>query len=356
MRALGGIRFMIVGRFTFWVSTGLGLVLGSLALGQQEQLEREDSPSLLSYMCIFDENPSAFVFQPEPDGSLVLLASPGSSVTNQSGTVTAVLDGAVFQFLDERALRLEDGALVQGECVDVSTELSVAMALEPQELDEVVERRISSLEQRVIEREQQIVLADERLARADEELAEVERRLASAVMAREALSAELSSLRAATSGDRNTRAQLEDRLAEALLARSEVEEELHSLRARLSDTMARAQEAESLATERLEDAERRERLLAQANRALTEEEALSAESQRQVALLNEQLSQLRDQVGSLQSLLNMAEEEDRAADVQFEALGQQLNSALARAALAERRQREAEEEARQLRESQDAGD
>ena len=97
-----------------------------------------------------------------------------------------------------------------------------------------------------------------------------------------------------------------------------------------------------------DEAERQAALLALANAELAEQEALSAESQRQVALLNEQITQLRTQVGNLQSLLNLAEEADREAQVQIESLGAQLNTALARV-VSEERQRRALEEAERIR-------
>ena len=95
-------------------------------------------------------------------------------------------------------------------------------------------------------------------------------------------------------------------------------------------------------------AERQAALLAMANEELAAQEALSAESQRQVTLLNEQITELRTQVGNLQSLLNLAEEADREAQVQIETLGAQLNTALARV-VSEERQRRALEEAERVR-------
>ncbi|PXW67488.1 chemotaxis protein MotB [Loktanella sp. PT4BL] len=95
--------------------------------------------------------------------------------------------------------------------------------------------------------------------------------------------------------------------------------------------------------EEASEAERQAALLALANEELAAQEALSAESQRQVALLNEQITELRTQVGNLQSLLNLAEEADREAQVQIETLGAQLNTALARVVSEERRRRALEE-------------
>jgi chemotaxis protein MotB len=108
----------------------------------------------------------------------------------------------------------------------------------------------------------------------------------------------------------------------------------------------------------LTEAERDAALLAAAQSKLSEQEQLSAEAQRRVTLLNEQIAALRAQLGALQGQLDAAAERDRAADVQIEALGSQLNVALAQVAEEQRRRaeleaaerRRAEEEARRLAE------
>ena len=91
---------------------------------------------------------------------------------------------------------------------------------------------------------------------------------------------------------------------------------------------------------------RQDALLAQANDLLADERALSAESQRQVALLNQQTAALRQQLNSLQGLLDAYEVADREAQVQLQTLGSDLNTALARVA-AEQKAR-AELEAREV--------
>lgn len=94
------------------------------------------------------------------------------------------------------------------------------------------------------------------------------------------------------------------------------------------------------------EAERQKRLLALAQQKLSEQEALSTEEQRRVALLNQQVVQLNDQLGSLRSVLEAAGEDKRAADLRAEDLGRQLNVALVRAAEEERKRRALEEQAR----------
>lgn len=92
----------------------------------------------------------------------------------------------------------------------------------------------------------------------------------------------------------------------------------------------------------LTEAERRAAELAQARALLAGEKQVSAEGQRQVALLNQQTAQLREQLNALQGLLDAAREEDVKVQVQIDTLGQNLNAALARVAIAERRRAELE--------------
>ncbi len=202
----------------------------------------------------------------------------------------------------------------------------------------------------------------ERLANADTELTamtlnlEEQRKeaeetltlLAAAQAARAQLDQELATIRA-TSDEINanlTEAERARREAEAVAAQANAQSE--DLNAQLAEAVAALSRAEGAQNSQVTETERQAALLAQANQALAQQEALSAESQRQVALLNEQVTELRTQVGTLQSLLNLAEEADREAQVQIETLGAQLNTALARV-VSEERQRRALEEAERVR-------
>ncbi len=71
--------------------------------------------------------------------------------------------------------------------------------------------------------------------------------------------------------------------------------------------------------------------------ALTQEQALTLEQRRQVALLNAHVSYLQHEIETLQTLLTLAEEADAEAQVQIQQLSSQINTALARALEAERR-------------------
>ena len=103
----------------------------------------------------------------------------------------------------------------------------------------------------------------------------------------------------------------------------------------------------------LSEADKQKALLAVANEALAKEQAASADGARKMALLNEQVAALRGQLGALQNLLDASAAKDSDAKVQIEALGSQLNSALARVA-AEEKRRAALEEAERKRLEEEA--
>lgn len=93
----------------------------------------------------------------------------------------------------------------------------------------------------------------------------------------------------------------------------------------------------------LSAAQKQAAFLATAQKTLSEQEAQTAEEQRKLALLNEQVAALRTQLGSLQSLLDVSAAKDAQSNVQLQALGSQLNTALARVASEEKRRRKLEE-------------
>lgn len=93
----------------------------------------------------------------------------------------------------------------------------------------------------------------------------------------------------------------------------------------------------------LSEADKQKALLAVANEALANEQAASADGARKMALLNQQVATLRGQLGALQNLLDASAAKDSDAKVQIEALGSQLNSALARVAAEEKRRAALEE-------------
>ena len=206
------------------------------------------------------------------------------------------------------------------------------------------------------------------MAASQQSEAEIQEQLAAALLAKQALEAEVEDIAADGEATEDARKRLEDRLAAALLANetlqarvtslsdgaSETETERATLEARLAQALAAMAAAQNDAQAELSEQERQAALLATANTALSAEKALSAESQRQVAALNAQVAELRNQVGTLQALLNIADEADTDAQVQIQALGAQLNTALARVAAEERRRLALEQAERQRLEEEAA--
>lgn len=152
------------------------------------------------------------------------------------------------------------------------------------------------------------------------------------------------------------------RLAEAEAARllreklAGAEDELTAVSLALEEERKRAEETLTLLAaaetaraelsnrvDELSTAEAEAALLAVAQQRLAEQESLTEESQQRVALLNQQINSLRSQLAALQGLLDAAEERDREAKVQIEALGSDLNTALAQVAAEQRRRAELEE-------------
>lgn len=153
---------------------------------------------------------------------------------------------------------------------------------------------------------------------------------------------------------------LDDKLAAALVVQSATAEELAAAKAaadavkadsvksgdvqkQLADALAAKLAAETAAADRTTEAERQAALLATANSALASEKAISAEGARKIELLNQQVVALRTQLNGLQQILDASAQKDADAKVQIEALGSQLNAALAQVAAEQRRRADLEE-------------
>ncbi|PYF08102.1 chemotaxis protein MotB [Rhodobacter viridis] len=102
----------------------------------------------------------------------------------------------------------------------------------------------------------------------------------------------------------------------------------------------------------LSEAEKQAALKAVAEKTLTETRAEGDRKAEQVALLNQQVAALRTQLADLQAVLDAAKAKDADAKVQVEALGSQLNSALAQVAAEQKRRAALEEEARKKAEAE----
>jgi chemotaxis protein MotB len=120
----------------------------------------------------------------------------------------------------------------------------------------------------------------------------------------------------------------------------------------LAAARADVSEMDVKAAENLSKVERQAALLAVARQELSQEEEISLEAQRKVALLNEQTVELRKQLDTLQGLLDFANAADKKSKVQIESLGKNLNTALARAAAEQKKLATANEKMAALREAE----
>lgn len=136
--------------------------------------------------------------------------------------------------------------------------------------------------------------------------------------------------------------------ADALRAKlAGADTELTAMTLALEEQRKRAEETLTLLAAAQTDAAKavtgKDALLETAKAALAAQEAQSAKDARAVVLLNEQVAALRTQLGGLQTILDASAAKDVASKVQLEALGTQLNSALAQVASEQRRRADLEE-------------
>ena len=152
----------------------------------------------------------------------------------------------------------------------------------------------------------------------------------------------------------DTKQSSDSKLMIALGEKSETEKNNIELRKNLENALVARLAADALAKSNLEEAKRKQLLLNQAEREIenqasknkkSKEELIKAE--RQTALLNQQLSEVRKQLGELDTLLSISEERDQEQKTQLKNVGSRLNQALASLASEERKRRKLEEKERQ---------
>jgi len=297
-----------------------------------------------------------------------------ASLTTERDRQAAALDQAQTRITDfeaQVAALLADQQRALGDIAELETQraalldeqeaLNLALAQSRDEIDaqaeaarlaaarrEALEALVADLEQSGEDRAAQISALEQQLN--DEEAA----RLAEAAAA-ENLRARLqdadAELTAMTLALERQRQEAEDTLillAAAEAAKAELERQFgelsdQDLQAQLRAALQAQTEAQQEAAAQRTLAEERDALLDVARKAISAEQTISAKAQREAALLNQQISALRGQLGSLQALLDDYEERNAAAEVRIQSLGQDLNAALARAASEERRRRLLEE-------------
>ena len=135
------------------------------------------------------------------------------------------------------------------------------------------------------------------------------------------------------------RAKLKDSNAELTAMTLALEEQ----RKRAEDTLTLLAAAQASAAQAATAGGDKAVLLAEAQRILTQKDQDLLKSARDMALLNEQMVALRGQLGVLQGMLNASAAKDTQANVQVDALGSQLNSALAQVASEQKKRADLEE-------------
>ncbi len=219
--------------------------------------------------------------------------------------------------LADALIRMEAAEAGLSETELAATDLEDRLAL-LQTQNDTATAEIQTLRTRLSE-------SEARVAQMDATSGERDMQLAALMTERDALQAEVDALKAANV-DTST---LRERLAAALAAKIA---------------------AENAGIEQMTEAERQATLLSTARKQLAEEEAVSADAQREVEALNQQVATLRAELDGLQGLLDSAAERDSTSKIRIENLGTQLNQALARAAAEEKKRAELEAaEAERLR-------
>jgi chemotaxis protein MotB len=117
---------------------------------------------------------------------------------------------------------------------------------------------------------------------------------------------------------------------------------LEEQRRRAEETLTLLAAAQTEAAQTAVTGDRDAALLATAQAALSAEQEKALAAQRSMALLNEQIASLRAELGQLQGLLDASAARDVAANVQLDALGSQLNAALAQVAAEQKRRADLE--------------
>ncbi len=284
------------------------------------------------------------------------LAQAQSRITDFEAQVAALL-------ADQERARGDIAALEtqRDELLNEQDALNLALAQSRDEIDAQAEAarlaaaRREALEALVVEMETSDAAQAAQIADLEQQLSDEEAaRLAEAAAAetlRDRLQnadSELTAMTLALEAQRKEAEETLTLLAAARAAQAELERQFgeinaEELEARLQAALEAQQLAQADADAQKALAEERANLLALARDSLASEQEISTEAQRQTALLNQQMSALRSQLGSLQALLDDYETRNEAAEIQIQTLGQDLNAALARAASEERRRRLLEE-------------
>lgn len=267
------------------------------------------------------------------EGSRAELAAAGSRLTDFEAEVAALMAARGEAEAGRQALRTQlDTEIARASAAELAVAAARSETDAQAEQARLAAARRDALEALVVDLRRRNEGADAHSTTLQSRLDEAElARLAEAEAARtlrERLERADSELTAMTLSLEESRKQAEETLT--LLAAAETARDRLTAEAAVS----------------LTEAERQAALLATARAELDRQDDMSSDGQRRVALLNEQVASLTAQLGALQALLETAGEDQQAAELRVENLGQQLNAALLRAAEEKDRRLTLEEAAR----------
>lgn len=274
--------------------------------------------------------------------------------------------------LDQARSRLTDfeaevAALMAARVADLDKATSERSALQSQVQQQetrasAAELAVASARQEIDAQAEQARLAAARREALEALIGDLRRRNSEAGSDAQALQSQLTEAEATRLTDAEAAKALRDRLETADAELTAMTLSLEESRKQAEETLtllaaanAARDSADTAAARNASEAERQAALLATAQAALAQQENLSDDGQRRVALLNEQVASLTAQLGSLQAVLQTAGDDQRDAELRVENLGQQLNAALLLAAEEKDRRLGLEEQAR-LRVEEEAKD
>ncbi|MEY8095979.1 peptidoglycan -binding protein [Falsihalocynthiibacter sp. S25ZX9] len=267
------------------------------------------------------------------------------------------LDTAATALSEEEAARLAEAAAAQAlrdrlaNADDEITAMSLALEAKRQEAEDTLTLLAAAndargdLDERLAAALAAKILADKGLSAQGAAAQTLETQLAAALLAGQNSDDTLENTKAKLANAEASLALLQEKLAQSGADEDDMQK-------RLLAALAAKSEVDANLNTIMTEAEQRSALLKVANDRLSAKEAESAESQRKMAVLNEQVTQLRAQLGSLQSVLDASAAIDGESKIQLQALGSQLNQALARVASEEKKRRALEEAERKRLEAE----
>jgi chemotaxis protein MotB len=279
------------------------------------------------------------------------------TITTQSGELSE-LNQQVAQLADALGLEWQKAEGLQenltaatGRIADFETQVAGLLTARDAALGDVARLtgEKATLDQALAGARSEIDAAAEaaRLAAARREalvalLAEAAAKGAADQAAIAAVQAQISEAEAARLVDAAALAALRDRLKASGDELAALTLNLEAERKKAAETLTLLAASKTDAAKAVSAGDAQAALLAVAEQALSAEQTKGIEAARKVALLNEQIAALRAQLGDLQGLLDASAAKDKAANVQLEALGSQLNTALAQVAAEQKRRAEME--------------